>query len=34
MLEDGRSFMKRNPGKTLLLGMVLGCTVGWLLRRK
>jgi hypothetical protein len=34
MLADGRSFMKRNPGKTLLLGMVLGCTVGWLLRRK
>lgn len=34
MLADGRSFMKRNPGTTLLLGMVLGCTVGWLLRRK
>jgi len=34
MLADGRSFMQRNPGKTLLLGMVLGCTVGWLLRRK
>jgi hypothetical protein len=34
MLADGCSFMKRDPGKTLLLGMVLGCTVGWLLRRK
>jgi hypothetical protein len=34
MLADGRSFMQRNPGMTLLLGMVLGCTVGWLLRRK
>jgi hypothetical protein len=34
MLADGRSFLKRNPGTTLLFGMVLGCMVGWVLRRK
>jgi ElaB/YqjD/DUF883 family membrane-anchored ribosome-binding protein len=34
MLADGRSFLKRNPGTTLLIGMVLGCMVGWVLRRK
>ena len=34
MLADGRSFLKRNPGTTLLFGMVLGCMVGWVLRRQ
>lgn len=34
IIADAGSFMQRNPGKTLVLGMVIGCTIGWLLRRK
>ena len=34
IVADAGSLLKRNPGKTLVLGMVLGCMVGWLLRRK
>jgi ElaB/YqjD/DUF883 family membrane-anchored ribosome-binding protein len=33
IVADAGSFLKRNPGKTFVLGMVLGCMVGWLLRR-
>jgi ElaB/YqjD/DUF883 family membrane-anchored ribosome-binding protein len=34
MIAEAGSYLKRNPGKTLVLGMVLGCTVGWLLSGK
>jgi len=34
MIADAGSFLKRNPGKTLVLGMVVGCTVGWFLSGK